>query len=55
MGAVDQPRSARVAELLEGGIIIGPVFLVVRTQGNDRAYWGAPFGALAIRLEALFL
>jgi hypothetical protein len=29
--------------------------LVVRTQGNDRAYWGAPFGALAIRLEALFL
>jgi hypothetical protein len=28
--------------------------LVVRTQGNDRAYWGAPFGALALRLEILF-
>lgn len=27
--------------------------LVVRTQGTDRAYWGAPFGALALRLEVL--
>lgn len=27
--------------------------LVVRTQGNDRAYWGAPFGVLALRIEAL--
>jgi hypothetical protein len=28
--------------------------LVVRTQGVDRAFWGAPFGALALRLEAMF-
>lgn len=28
--------------------------LVVRTAGVDRAYWGAPFGALAMRLEAMF-
>ena len=27
--------------------------LVVRTQGTDRAYWGAPFGVLALRVEAL--
>ena len=36
--------------------VFGSTFsrLVVRTQGIDRAYWGAPFGALALRLEALF-
>lgn len=28
--------------------------LVVKTTNIDRAYWGAPFGALALRLEALF-
>lgn len=28
--------------------------LVVRTQDVDRAYWGAPFGALALRAELLF-
>lgn len=28
--------------------------LVVKTQGVDRAYWGAPFGALALRLEVMF-
>lgn len=28
--------------------------LVVRTQSVDRAYWGTPFGALALRAELLF-
>lgn len=35
--------------------VFGSTFarLVVRTQGTDRAYWGAPFGTLALRIEAL--
>jgi hypothetical protein len=36
--------------------VFGTTFsrLVVQTNNVHRAYWGAPFGALALRLEALF-
>jgi hypothetical protein len=36
--------------------IFGSTFsrLVVETQNVHRAYWGTPFGALALRLEAMF-
>ena len=35
--------------------VFGTTFsrLVVQTNNAHRAYWGAPFGALALRLEAL--